>query len=228
MADGKTGQKSRIKVHSQAHPNGPVPPPRPDWIPQVVPPPGTKARPEAPKPIAGAPVRKKLFVLPGVCVGCRLCELACSLAHEGVINPYQARIRVTQIREAGVAEPTICRHCSPAPCAQACPTQALSPSPEDPKMVLWDKEKCNQCYSCMDACRFGALHIDPHGGILKCDMCGGDPACAAVCQDRPEFRPADWHGGKLSALAFIEPQDAGRLKRLLRLLRRTPVKNNEE
>lgn len=209
--------------------SGPVPPPRPDWIPQVVPPPGHEAGPEAPTVLAaGTPVRKKLFVLPGVCVGCRLCELACSLTHEGLINPYLARIKVTQIREAGLAEPAICRHCSPAPCAQACPTQALSPSTDNPRVVIWDREKCNQCHSCIDACPFGALHIGTQGGILKCDMCGGNPVCAAVCQDRPEFRPAIWRGGKLSALVFIEPQDAGRLKRLLRLKRRRPEKNKEK
>ncbi len=225
MAEKKKKPIPSPGVNSQGPRPGPVPPPRPDWIPRVVPPPGGETAPEAPRLLAGAPVRKKLLVLPGVCVGCRLCELACSLNHEGMINPYLARIKVTQIREAGVAEPTICRHCRPAPCEEACPNEALSPSPELPEVVIWDRDKCIQCHKCVDACPFGALHIGPQGDILKCDLCGGSPACAAVCQDRPEFRPPHWLGGKLSALAFIAPQDAGRLKRLLRLKGPRPEKN---
>ncbi|MBW2207286.1 MAG: 4Fe-4S binding protein [Deltaproteobacteria bacterium] len=227
MADAKAGQTPLGNPNSTEPHAGPVPPPRPDWIPHVVPPPGDETGPEAPKVLAGTPVRKKLFVLPGVCVGCKLCEMACSLTHEGVINPYLARIKVNQIREEGVAEPTICRHCTPAPCEQACPTKALSPSPDMPGVVICDREKCNQCHSCVDACPFGAIQIGPLGEILKCDMCGGNPACAAVCQDRPEFHPPHWRGGKLSALAFIEPQDSNRVKHLLRLQRRGPEKSEE-
>lgn len=228
MADSKTGQTTSMNPHSQESITGPVPPPRPDWIPLVVPPTGDETGHEAPRALTGSPVHKKLFVLPGVCVGCKLCELACSLTHEGVINPYLARIKVTQIREEGMAEPTICRHCNPAPCEEACPAEALSPSPDMPRVVICDRDKCIQCHACVDACPFGAMLTGPQGEILKCDMCGGNPACASVCQDRPEFRPPLWQGGKLSALAFIEPQDAGRLKRLVRLKTRRPEKSEEE
>ena len=228
MAEAKTRQTPLANPNPKEVLPAPVPPPRPDWIPLVVPPPGNESRPKAPpKVLAGTPVRKKLFVLPRVCVGCKLCEMACSLIHEGIINPYLARIKVTQIREEGVAEPTICRHCNPAPCEKACPAKALSPSPDIPKVVICDREKCTQCHSCVDACPFGALQTGPQGDILKCDMCGGNPACASVCQDRPEFRPPHWRGGKLSALAFIEPQDAGHFKRLVRLQRRGPEKSEE-
>ncbi len=198
----------------------PVPPPRVDWIPHVVPPSRDKGVFKAPVTLAGDPVRKRMFVLQGVCVGCQLCELACSLTHEGVMNPYLARIKVTQIREEGVVEPSICRHCNPAPCEQACTPRALLPSPSMPGVIILDQGKCNQCHCCVDACPFGAIQISPRGEVLKCDLCGGNPACVSVCQDRPEFHPPHWEGNKVSALAYLEPQDSNRVKRMLRLRKR--------
>jgi Fe-S-cluster-containing hydrogenase component 2 len=163
------------------------------------------------------PVRKELMVLPGVCVGCQLCELACSLTHEGIINPYLSRIKVTQIREEGILEPTICHHCNPAPCEQSCPTKALFWASNLPGVVLFDEGKCTSCYNCVHACPFGAIQIGPRGQVLKCDLCGGNPACVSVCQDRPEFHPPHWPGGKVSALGFVEAEEATRIKRLLAL-----------
>ena len=194
----------------------PVPPPRLDWIPHVVAPPRDAKPLEIPVVTAEEHVRKKLVVLPGVCVACNLCELACSLTHEGIINPYMARLKVTHVREEGVAEPTICRHCNPAPCEEACPTRALFRSQDPSGVVLLDPDKCDQCHNCVEACPFDAIRIGPQGEVLKCDMCGGHPACALVCQDRPEFHPPHWQGGKISALSFVEPQDAKRMRRLLR------------
>ena len=195
----------------------PVPPPRPDWIPHVMPPPKDKHTSKEPVTLAGEPERKKLIVLAGVCVGCQMCEMACSLTHEGVINPYMGRIKVNLIREEGVIEPTICRHCNPAPCEEACTAKALYRAPNMPWVVTLDRDKCNQCHSCVDACPFGAAQIGPQGEVLKCDLCGGNPSCVQVCQDRPEFYPPHWQGGKLSALAYMAPHDASRVRRLRRL-----------
>ena len=217
MAELKPRQASSASSRISVPRTAPVPPPRPDWIPHVVPPPREEGALEAPVVLAGEPVRKKLVVLSGVCVGCNLCELACSLTHEGIMNPYLARIKVNQVREEGILEPTICRHCNPAPCEDACPTEALYRTPDMIHVVSLDQEKCTQCHNCVDACPFGAVQVGPQGEILKCDMCGGNPACVQVCQDRPEFHPPDWGGGKISALTFVEPQDSNRIKRMLRL-----------
>ncbi len=220
MTGKKTYPTSSIETGIAVPQKSPVPPPRPDWIPHVAPPSRPKSPLIPPVVLAGKPVRKKLAVLRGVCVGCQICELACSLTHEGVLNPYLARIRVNQIRDEAVIEPTICRHCNPAPCEQACPTRALVPSPTLPGVVIMEPDKCNQCHSCVEACPFGAIQVGPAGTVLKCDLCGGDPACVQVCQDRREFHPPLWKGGKISALAFLEPQDLNRLKRLVRLRKR--------
>ena len=30
------------------------------------------------------------------CAGCQTCEMACSIKHEGVINPFRSRIKVVK------------------------------------------------------------------------------------------------------------------------------------
>lgn len=195
----------------------PVPPPRIDWIPHLMPPLQETRASETPVKSMRGLMRKKLMVLSGVCVGCRLCELGCSLTHEGVINPFLARIKVNQIRDKGIVEPTICHHCNPAPCEQVCPTDAMFRDPNMSEVVIVDKDKCTRCYECVYACPFGALLTRPDGEVLKCDLCGGNPACVSVCQDRPEFHPPHWEGDKVSALAFVDPQQASRIKRMFTL-----------
>jgi Fe-S-cluster-containing hydrogenase component 2 len=37
---------------------------------------------------------KKLAVIPELCSGCRLCELACAIEHFGVNNPKKSAVRV--------------------------------------------------------------------------------------------------------------------------------------
>ena len=38
------------------------------------------------------------------------------------------------------------------------------------------------CRACVAACPFGAIRYWPEDNkILKCDLCGGDPACVRYC-----------------------------------------------
>ena len=110
------------------------------------------------------------------CVGCRICELVCSLKHYGVINPQRARIRVYRLEEWDEIE--TCRHCKKPKCVEACPTGALE-IVED--RVVLDREKCDLCGACIEACPFpGALRIFDNE-LLKCDLCGGETECVKYC-----------------------------------------------
>ena len=110
------------------------------------------------------------------CVGCRICELVCSLHHYGVINPRRARIRVYRLEDRDRIE--TCRFCDDPKCVEACPTGAMRL--EDGRAAL-DREKCVLCGKCVEACPVpGALSIF-EGELLKCDLCGGEPECVKYC-----------------------------------------------
>ncbi len=45
-----------------------------------------------------------------------------------------------------------------------------------------DPERCVRCMGCVVACPFGKIYLDPgNDTIVKCDVCGGNPACAMFC-----------------------------------------------
>ena len=41
------------------------------------------------------------------CTGCRLCELVCSVRHEGVSNPARSRIRIVKWEWEGIYVPVV-------------------------------------------------------------------------------------------------------------------------
>jgi Fe-S-cluster-containing dehydrogenase component len=63
------------------------------------------------------------------CTGCRMCELACSMHHEGVFNPSKARIKVHLIGLPEVPVPVLkkeCNYCAGDPtCVKYCVTGAV-------------------------------------------------------------------------------------------------------
>ncbi len=123
---------------------------------------------------------KVLAVVPENCSGCRLCELACAIAHFGVNNPKKSAVRVlVTYPQPVVRMPIVCSQCRVPVCADACPVGALKRSDG---VVHLDADLCVSCMKCVEACPFGAIYA--HEDIdhpIKCDMCGGDPQCVKVC-----------------------------------------------
>jgi Fe-S-cluster-containing dehydrogenase component len=39
-------------------------------------------------------------------------------------------------------------------------------------------------------CPFDVIFVAPDGELLKCDLCGGEPACVDACATRPEMKNA--------------------------------------
>ncbi len=79
-----------------------------------------------------------------------------------------------------------CNQCDDAPCIPICPTNALFERKDG--VVDFDNSKCIGCKSCMQACPYDALYIDPvNKTAAKCHFCahrvekGLEPACAIVC-----------------------------------------------
>ena len=114
------------------------------------------------------------------CSGCRRCEIACSLHHEGRIWPEASRIRVFML-VPGVEIPHFCAQCHDYPCIESCPVDALSVD-EDTSAVKVDEEKCTACGLCIKACPGLVPHMHPEKNkILICDLCEGDPLCVKAC-----------------------------------------------
>jgi Fe-S-cluster-containing hydrogenase component 2 len=115
------------------------------------------------------------------CSGCRMCELVCSVAKEGRIQPVLSRIHVVQNFREGLSFPVFCTQCEDAPCMKVCPSSALSRD-DTTGAVLLDEDRCIGCRMCTMACPTGAIFfVSEKGRPVKCDLCSGDPICVRFC-----------------------------------------------
>ncbi len=138
---------------------------------------------------------KRVYPVESRCIGCRLCEIACIVAHsrsrdaitsfrlEGLVfNNERARPFVDPAEAMKVGRPrasarctvspsqpyrvsTRCRHCEDAECVLACKTGALYKDEEG--RVLLDETRCAGCWMCIMAC--------PSGAIGRNAACGNVP-----------------------------------------------------
>ena len=119
---------------------------------------------------------------PEKCVGCVVCEYACSWEKEKVFNPVKSRIRAIRLDPlSNVA--LACRACKGAPCVVACPEKALSQSTVT-GVIMVDEEACNGCGWCIEACEYGAITLHPNEQkVIVCDLCDGEPECVQFCPE---------------------------------------------
>jgi len=116
------------------------------------------------------------------CMGCHACEVACKQEHALGVGPRLIKV----IENSPDFIPVYCRHCAKAPCAEACPVNAISRN--DQGIVLIDEDTCIGCRDCIEACPFSAMQFDEQNEIaVKCDLCierlaeNKKPACLSVC-----------------------------------------------
>lgn len=124
---------------------------------------------------------KVLKIEPDKCIGCMQCKLACSWIQIGAFQPAAALIKVHVLNEQAPYLPYTCCQCDEAWCMTACPVNAIAINSETGAKVVLG-QTCVGCGLCTIACPFGTVFMDPvaHQAI-KCDECGGEPACAMVC-----------------------------------------------
>ena len=140
---------------------------------------------------------KKLIVNPLLCTGCGACELACSMRNVGEFNPSSSRIQIISLEPDFFQLPVVCMQCYKPPCAQICPTGAITRD-EASGIVRVSKEKCDGCRMCEEACPFGViLFSEQEQKAVKCELCDGDPQCVLFCATKalefkePETKTAD-------------------------------------
>ena len=124
-------------------------------------------------------MEKHLMVIPNRCTGCNRCVYACSAVKEGMFMPSKARIHVNNFSHQGYSVPNVCHQCPKAACIEGCLTGAIFKS--DRGVVVLDAKKCDSCGECVDACPYGMIEQYASGIAYKCDLCNGDPVCAAEC-----------------------------------------------
>lgn len=126
-------------------------------------------------------LRQSLVANPSACTGCRTCETACSLVKTGEISPDLARLHIDRDPFEGRFIPKVCHQCSIPYCLNACPVEAIGISERD-GVVLINKEGCNGCGLCREACPYGMILLgEEEKKAAKCDLCGGNPQCVKAC-----------------------------------------------
>jgi len=115
------------------------------------------------------------------CDGCGACMTACAAAKSETGALVHSRIRVLPDDLTGAFELALCRQCGEPKCVMNCPSGALVKD-LDTGLVPWDGSKCINCLLCTAGCAYGGITYDGAvGHVIKCDMCGGDPACVRAC-----------------------------------------------
>lgn len=126
------------------------------------------------------------------CIGCHACTTACKSEHEVPVGVNRTWVKQVEKGEFPNSRRLFsvmrCNHCTDAPCVEICPTEALFVREDG--IVDFDKDRCIGCKSCMQACPYDALYIDPETHTAaKCNYCahridvGLEPACVNVCPE---------------------------------------------
>jgi Fe-S-cluster-containing dehydrogenase component/formate-dependent nitrite reductase membrane component NrfD len=126
------------------------------------------------------------------CIGCHACTVACKAEHDIPIGVNRTWVKYIEKGEFPNSRRYFlvnrCNHCDDAPCVAICPTKALFKRKDG--IVDFDSNRCIGCKSCMQACPYDALYLDPYSHTAaKCNYCahrtevGLEPACVIVCPE---------------------------------------------
>lgn len=157
---------------------------------------------------------EQIIMYPERCRACRRCEVACIAARHNLSfkdatkRKKEFGARLTVVKTDSYKTTVRCHQCNPAPCCHICPTGALQQGADG--IIHMSPELCIACEMCIDACPYGAVHIDtvelpvakveddPHDVELtqprriavRCDLCRdwrkeNNKACTACMEACP-------------------------------------------
>ena len=124
------------------------------------------------------------------CIGCHACTVACKSENEVPLGTFRTWVKYIEKGEFPDTNRFFsvlrCNHCDDAPCITICPVTALFR--RDNGIVDFNGDRCIGCKSCMQACPYDALYINPNTNTAeKCNFCAHrieaqlEPACVIVC-----------------------------------------------
>ncbi len=127
------------------------------------------------------------------CIGCHACTVACKEENQVPLGVFRTWVKYVERGQFPHTRRYFsvlrCNHCDNAPCVTICPTAALYRRADG--IVDFDGARCIGCKSCLQACPYDALYIDPNTGTAaKCHYCahrievGLEPACVVVCPEQ--------------------------------------------
>jgi len=129
----------------------------------------------------GSKKRGRLRPVAVNCTGCQVCEFVCTHYHSSEYGQEKSRLRIEfkyKPNEPHTSKPIICPLCEK--CVEACKEGALKIGAEG--YLVLEKQRCNACGDCVDACPLHLVFLDDDGKPVFCDLCEGNPQCILWCK----------------------------------------------
>lgn len=104
------------------------------------------------------------------CSGCHLCEIVCSLYHNGAVNTEKSAIRIQKDDlDSSLNKPVVCRQCKEMKCLDG----ELVNGAVEKRKFIWKRSRAERC-------PFHALTTFGNDAF-HCNLCKGKPQCVPLC-----------------------------------------------